>query len=118
MKRLTAILAGSATLALLGATFLVTMGRNSAESCFTSTAAGADIGGPFTLVNGAGETVTEADVITEPALIYFGYSFCPDVCPIDNARNATYVLQRLNEIKDDIASELGAATEKNARFMC
>jgi protein SCO1/2 len=91
MKRLTAILAGSATLALLGATFLVTMGRNSAESCFTSTAAGADIGGPFALVNGAGETVTDADVITEPALIYFGYSFCPDVCPIDNARNAQAV---------------------------
>ena len=31
-------------------------------------------------------------------------------CIIDNARNATYVLQRMNEIKDDIASELGAAT--------
>ena len=35
-----------------------------------------------------GNTVTQADVITRPVLIYFGYTFCPDVCPLDNARNA------------------------------
>jgi len=49
---------------------------------------GNGIGGPFELVNAAGETVTDADVITEPTLIYFGYTFCPDVCPLDTARNA------------------------------
>ncbi|MFP4238619.1 MAG: SCO family protein [Rhodosalinus sp.] len=49
------------------------------------------IGGPFTLVNAAGETVTDADVITEPSLLYFGYTFCPDVCPLDVARNAVAV---------------------------
>ncbi|MGB1753707.1 MAG: SCO family protein, partial [Paracoccaceae bacterium] len=37
------------------------------------------IGGPFTLVDGAGQTVTDADVITKPSLVYFGYTFCPDV---------------------------------------
>jgi protein SCO1/2 len=52
-------------------------------------AGGADqIGGPFELINAQGETVTDADVITEPTLIYFGYTFCPDVCPFDTARNA------------------------------
>jgi protein SCO1/2 len=35
--------------------------------------------------------VTDADVITEPALVYFGYTFCPDVCPFDTARNADAV---------------------------
>ncbi len=35
-----------------------------------------------------GETVTDADVLTGPSLIYFGYTFCPDVCPLDTARNA------------------------------
>lgn len=54
-------------------------------------AEGADIGGPFELVNAAGETVTDADVITEPALIYFGYTSCPDVCPMDVDRNAAAV---------------------------
>ena len=46
------------------------------------------IGGPFTLVNSQGQTVTDQDVLTMPSLVYFGYTFCPDVCPLDNARNA------------------------------
>ena len=51
----------------------------------------ATIGGPFELVNQDGITVTEKDVITKPLLLYFGYTFCPDVCPMDNARNAEAV---------------------------
>jgi len=46
------------------------------------------IGGPFTLVTKSGQTVTDAEVLTKPSLIYFGYTYCPDVCPADNARNA------------------------------
>lgn len=46
------------------------------------------IGGPFELVSETGETVSEAQVITGPTLMYFGYTFCPDVCPLDNTRNA------------------------------
>ena len=49
------------------------------------------IGGPFELVNQFGKTVTDKDVITKPTLIYFGYTFCPDVCPLDTARNAEAV---------------------------
>lgn len=49
------------------------------------------IGGPFTLIDETGATVTDAEVIAEPALIYFGYTFCPDVCPIDVSRNAEAV---------------------------
>ena len=49
------------------------------------------IGGPFTLVNQAGATVTDREVFTKPSLVYFGYTFCPDVCPLDNARNAEAV---------------------------
>jgi len=52
---------------------------------------GNQIGGPFELVNAEGQTVTDQDVITEPSLIYFGYTFCPDVCPLDTARNAEAV---------------------------
>jgi len=49
------------------------------------------IGGPFTLINQNGITVSEREVITEPSLVYFGYTFCPDVCPLDSARNAEAV---------------------------
>jgi protein SCO1/2 len=49
------------------------------------------IGGPFSLVNTSGQTVTDQDVITEPSLVYFGYTFCPDVCPLDTVRNAEAV---------------------------
>lgn len=45
----------------------------------------ASIGGPFTLISETGETVTDADVIDRPTLLYFGYTFCPDVCPVDAA---------------------------------
>ena len=53
--------------------------------------AGGDIGGPFTLVDTNGKTVTDKELITKPTLLYFGYTFCPDVCPLDNARNADAV---------------------------
>jgi cytochrome oxidase Cu insertion factor (SCO1/SenC/PrrC family) len=44
---------------------------------------GVSMGGPFTLVNTAGETVTEASFRGRWMLLYFGFTFCPDVCPTD-----------------------------------
>jgi len=41
------------------------------------------IGGPFTLTDQTGKRVTSAELIKGPTLIYFGYTFCPDVCPVD-----------------------------------
>ena len=42
---------------------------------------GAAIGGPFTLVDDTGTQVTEATLAGKPSAIYFGYTFCPEVCP-------------------------------------
>lgn len=49
---------------------------------------GATIGGPFTLISETGAPVTSAELIDRPTLVYFGYTFCPDVCPVDAANMA------------------------------
>jgi len=41
----------------------------------------ASIGGPFTLVDDTGKTVTDKTLFGKPYAIYFGYTYCPDVCP-------------------------------------
>jgi protein SCO1/2 len=43
--------------------------------------AGARIGGPFTLINQDGRTVRDTDFAGKYRIVYFGYTFCPDVCP-------------------------------------
>ena len=45
------------------------------------TPAGISVGGPFALVNGDGKAVSDKDFRGKYMLVYFGYTFCPDVCP-------------------------------------
>ena len=45
------------------------------------TPAGTSVGGPFALVNGDGQAVSDKDFRGKYMLVYFGYTFCPDVCP-------------------------------------
>lgn len=92
MTRLVAILAVVVAIAVVSGTYLFTRTGDDDQfaQCRSSAVAGGagQIGGPFELLNSKGETVTDADVITEPSLVYFGYTFCPDICPFDVARNA------------------------------
>ncbi len=93
MNRIIALSALAVTAVFLGATLWVATRVSDDDQfsqCRSGTVAG-DLGGPFELVNAQGETVTDADVITQPTLIYFGYTFCPDVCPLDVDRNAQAV---------------------------
>jgi cytochrome oxidase Cu insertion factor (SCO1/SenC/PrrC family) len=41
------------------------------------------IGGPFALTDHTGKSRTDADFRGELMLVYFGFSFCPDICPTD-----------------------------------
>jgi protein SCO1/2 len=102
MSKIAAIAASVTVIGLLGATFIVTRsdpnGDQFAQCRASAVAGGGDIGGPFELVNSNGETVTSAALIKQPTLIYFGYTFCPDVCPLDVQRNgiATEILDDKN----------------------
>jgi protein SCO1 len=94
MTKLFALTAAAATAAFLGASAYYVLSNRSADAfseCRQGQIAGGDIGGPFTLVNTAGQTVTDKEVLTKPSLVYFGYTFCPDVCPFDMARNVEAV---------------------------
>jgi cytochrome oxidase Cu insertion factor (SCO1/SenC/PrrC family) len=52
---------------------------------------GADLGGPFRLVDQDGKAVTDATYAGKFMLIYFGFTFCPDVCPTELQAMATAI---------------------------
>ena len=56
----------------------------------------AAIGGPFELVDTQGETVTEQDFRGRYMLVYFGFTYCPDVCP-SSLMDMSRALDRLAE---------------------
>lgn len=45
-----------------------------------------NIGGPLALTDHTGQAVTEADFKGRPSLVFFGFTFCPDVCPLTLVR--------------------------------
>ncbi len=53
-----------------------------ASSAACQAAGKADVGGPFNLVNQDGEAVDFQTYLGKPQLIYFGFGYCPDVCPM------------------------------------
>jgi protein SCO1/2 len=59
------------------------------RACGTSVVAGGEgaIGGAFELVDQYGNTTSDKEVIDGLTLIYFGYTYCPDICPLDTQRN-------------------------------
>ena len=89
--KIAAVSAGVVTVGMIAAVFWMGNARNTDDAfadCRGGQVGGGTIGGAFTLVDETGKTVTDKEVLATPALVYFGYAFCPDVCPLDNARNA------------------------------
>jgi protein SCO1/2 len=78
------LIGGAAVLVLTG------HGRDGAPS----------VGGPFALVDGDGKTVTDQTFRGKFLLVYFGYTYCPDVCPTT-----------LNEVADAM-DKLGATAAR------
>jgi protein SCO1/2 len=59
------------------------------------------IGGPFTLTDQHGNTVTDADFRGRYMLVYFGFTYCPDVCPTALA-TITEAMSQLGDAADRI----------------
>ncbi|HEY4076907.1 MAG TPA: SCO family protein [Rhizomicrobium sp.] len=57
----------------------------------------ADVGGPFRLTDQTGKTLSDTDFRGRYMLIYFGYSFCPDVCPT----TLSVIAQALDKLGSD-----------------
>lgn len=67
--------------------------------------AGASIGGPFTLVDGDGKTVRDTDFAGKYRIMYFGYTFCPDVCPVD-VQNIGGAMKLLDKQKPGLTAQI------------
>ncbi len=70
---------------LLGCLIGCSPGEHSAATSPAATPplAGARIGGPFALTDQNGKKVRDTDFAGKYRIIYFGYTYCPDVCPVD-----------------------------------
>ncbi len=64
-----------------------------------SLADGPAVGGSFSLLDGDGKRVTDRDLRGKYALVYFGYTFCPDVCPT--------TLNQVSEALDRLGTKAG-----------
>ena len=51
----------------------------------------------FNLIHEDGFLISRKQLIDQPSLIYFGYTYCPDICPFDLMRNAQVVELLKNE---------------------
>ena len=97
-KRTHVIAATAVVAAALAGAVAVTLAQRGGQDdrfaeCIGGQVAGGPegIGGPLELVSETGATVTDAEIFTRPTLLYFGYTYCPDVCPLDTVRNAEAV---------------------------
>ncbi|KAJ3321904.1 Cu-binding protein [Boothiomyces sp. JEL0866] len=61
------------------------------------------VGGPFSLVDHTGKPVTDLDFRGKYMLIYFGYTFCPDICPeeLDKMADIVNGLEKKKQITED-----------------
>ena len=49
-------------------------------------ASGIEIGGPFAMTDHNGNAVTEKTYVGNPMAIFFGFTYCPDICPTTLSR--------------------------------
>ena len=66
---------------------------------------GAKLGGPFTLTDQDGRQVSNSQFDGRYRLIYFGFTYCPDVCPVD-LQNIGQALRQLEKSDPEVAARV------------
>ncbi len=66
-----------------GALWLGLVGGHGGAGEVAGLPGGIQVGGPFQLTDSTGKTVTDASYRGKWMLVYFGYTYCPDVCPTE-----------------------------------
>jgi len=80
------------TLAIAGAAFYFASGRSGPTGSGVAL-----VGGPFSLTDHTGRRVTEKDFLGKYMLVFFGFTYCPDVCPTE--------LQVMSAALDELGAE-------------
>jgi protein SCO1/2 len=75
------LLAGAAGLILVAGAAGAWVFRDRPAPATASSSGAASLGGPFRLVDTRGRTVTDKDLLGKPTAYYFGFTYCPEVCP-------------------------------------
>lgn len=98
-KRTFLILVGFLCLALVGSVitgfWLVKSNRPGSDTASL-------VGGPFTLTDQTGKTVTDQDFKGKVMMVFFGYTYCPDICPT----TLTEVTQAMDMLKPEVAAKV------------
>ena len=96
MKTIRIVLWVAVVLASIGAAYLFSQnaGRDNSESALK-------LGAPFDLVTHRGDRITEAALQGRPHAIFFGFTRCPDVCPV-TLQDVTVWLKELGEDGDKL----------------
>lgn len=100
-RRFLFVAVSAAAIAIIGLLVVMALNNSGNRSQVTTVITGAQIGGPFTLTNHQGRAVTEQDFKGKYMLIYFGYTFCPDVCPT-SLQDMTTALEEMGSDADPI----------------
>jgi len=94
------VIVGAVALALVASRYFGEAGKIGQSIVKTTKSTGAaSIGGPFTLTDHNGKRVSDKDFAGKYLLVYFGYTYCPDVCPT----GLTVISDALDQLGADAA---------------
>jgi len=102
-RLLRSVLWGAVIAALAGVTIYFSLGKYLGNRSYDVRYSGeADIRSEFSLTDHTGQAVTQADYSDRWQMVFFGFTYCPDVCPTTLAYLAS-VLDLLGEDADRVA---------------